>query len=310
MSKSAKAPQDKDLEDTILQAVINAIPAPIFFKNADGLYLGCNDAFAEFVGRKKEEVIGKGVFELWDEGLAKVYHDADTALINIGGKQLYEAKVTYANGTIHDVMFHKSVFYTQHDNSKGIVGVMLDITERKKAEAELETIARTDTLTGLANRHTFFDYFDAACKRAKRNKTVLAVLALDLDGFKRVNDEHGHPAGDELLVTVARRMKESVRETDLVSRIGGDEFVIVLEDAGSKDYIATAATHIIKNIAKPCNLKNCTVDVSVSVGIALYGQDGTQVDELIRNSDQALYAMKAHGKEGYAFHNDEPVHIK
>lgn len=121
---------------TLLQAIINAIPAPIFFKDATGRYLGCNGAFEEFVGRSSDELVGKEVFELWDRELAQVYYEADKALFDRGGKQIYEANVKYADGSIRDIVFHKAVFEVENGES-GIVGVMLDITDRKNAEAEL-----------------------------------------------------------------------------------------------------------------------------------------------------------------------------
>lgn len=133
----------KNLENSIhagsiTEAVIDAIPAPVFYKGADGRYLGCNEAFEEFVGLPREMLIGKTVFELWDKDLAEIYHAADQALMDDGGKQLYEAQVTYGDGTLHDVMFHKATFFTDDDSVSGMVGVILDITERKGLEKALQ----------------------------------------------------------------------------------------------------------------------------------------------------------------------------
>ncbi|MBF0246842.1 MAG: diguanylate cyclase [Alphaproteobacteria bacterium] len=289
-------------EATILQSVINAIPTPIFFKDAGGRYLGCNKAFEQFVGRPREELVGKDVFELWDAELAQVYHDADAALYDHGGKQFYEAKVTYADGMVHDVVFHKAVFFAEEENISGIVGAILDITDRKKSEAELERMARTDALTGLANRHILYELLDGACRRARRGGKGMAVLALDLDGFKAVNDVHGHHAGDAVLQAVAGRLKETVRETDVVARLGGDEFIVVLEGLGDPGQAALVARHIVEKLADPIHWNDITVAIGVSIGIALYGKGGDDVDSLMQNADMALYTAKDAGKGGYAFY--------
>jgi len=124
-------------EPTVIQALMDAMPVPVFFKDGDGRYLGCNTAFEKFVGRKCEEIVGKGVFELWDESLASVYDEADKALFERGGKQIYDAQVTYADGSVHDVTFHKAVFHAEDDGVSGIVGALFDVTDRNRTEEEL-----------------------------------------------------------------------------------------------------------------------------------------------------------------------------
>ncbi|MGB0671238.1 MAG: diguanylate cyclase domain-containing protein [Rhodospirillales bacterium] len=283
-------------EATILQSVINAVPAPIFYKDSEGRYLGCNKAFENFVGRSRDELVGKGVFELWDKDLAQVYHDADTALYDAGGKQIYEAQVTYADGTVHDVVFHKAVFFAEEEGVSGIVGAMLDITERKRSEAELERMARTDALTGLANRHILYEHLENASKRARRTGKLMAVLALDLDGFKVVNDRFGHAAGDAVLREVARRLKATLRDSDVIARQGGDEFVIILEAAGSEAEVDHVASKIIAEFLAPFLWHDESLSVGVSIGIAMHGRDGDEGETLMRHADRALYAAKAAGK--------------
>ncbi|MBL4721533.1 MAG: diguanylate cyclase [Alphaproteobacteria bacterium] len=295
-------PADESLrESTLLQAVINAIPAPIFFKDSEGRYLGCNNAFEAFVGRTRDELVGKSVFELWDKDLAQVYFDADNELYKNGGKQIYEAQVTYADGAVRDVMFHKAVFFAEQENESGVVGAMLDITDWKQAEAELLRRAKTDDLTGLENRHSLFDSLDGAIKRAKRSNTLLAVLAIDLDGFKRVNDNHGHPVGDIVLKSVADRLKSAVRETDITARSGGDEFIIVLEAVSTQAQAGRIAATIVKKIAAPFIPDTQPINIGVSIGIAMLESNDMNVETLIQNADKALYQMKDAGKGGYAF---------
>ena len=252
-------------DGALLQAVINAIPAPIFFKDAEGRYLGCNNAFEEFVGRTKSELIGKSVFELWDKNLAQVYYDADNALFKSGGEQIYEAQVTGADGTVRDVMFHKAVFFEKCEREGGVIGAMLDISERKRTEAELLHRARTDELTGLENRHSLLDSLANAIKRAKRSNALLAALAVDLDNFKEVNDNHGHPAGDIVLKAVAERLRGAVRETDIIARSGGDEFIIILEALTTMADAARVAGSIVSAMAAPFVPETLAVHIGVSI---------------------------------------------
>jgi diguanylate cyclase (GGDEF)-like protein/PAS domain S-box-containing protein len=252
-------------DGALLQAVINAIPAPIFFKDAEGRYLGCNNAFEEFVGRTKSELIGKSVFELWDKNLAQVYYDADNALFKSGGEQIYEAQVTGADGTVRDVMFHKAVFFEKCEREGGVIGAMLDISERKRTEAELLHRARTDELTGLENRHSLLDSLANAIKRAKRSNALLAALVVDLDNFKEVNDNHGHPAGDIVLKAVAERLRGTVRETDIIARSGGDEFIIILEALTTMADAARVAGSIVSAMAAPFVPETLAVHIGVSI---------------------------------------------
>lgn len=283
-------------EFTLLQSVINAIPAPVFFKDASGIYLGCNRAFEAFVGKRRDELIGRGVFELWEHSLAQRYFDADDALITSGGTQVYEAQVEYADGSLHDVLFHKSVFHAKAENIRGLVGVMLDITERKRAEHKLEKLATTDALTALHNRHYLYEALDAACRRAKRNGSYLAVLFLDLDGFKAINDAHGHAMGDQLLIEVAGALRESVRETDLIARLGGDEFVILIENQGASGSSERIAQKIIDRLGQPFQIQGEHLTIGTSIGIARYPRNGSDSQSLIKNADVALYEAKARGK--------------
>lgn len=289
-------------EANLLQAVINAVPVPIFFKDAEGLYLGCNAAFEEYVGLSKDELVGKSVFELFAPDLARIYYEADKALYDQQGMQKYEAQVTYADGSVRDVMFHKAHFFAETENISGLVGAILDITERKRVERELEKRALTDSLTGLDNRASLLKDLDHAIKLAKRSQRSIAFMMLDIDDFKRVNDTFGHPTGDALLVEAGNRLKASVRESDLVARLGGDEFAVVLEDSvDGEETIIPVAEKIIKSFDTPFYVDGHELQVGVSVGIACTPLDGENTLELMKIADIALYRVKAQNKGKYQF---------
>jgi diguanylate cyclase (GGDEF)-like protein/PAS domain S-box-containing protein len=182
----------------------------------------------------------------------------------------------------------------------GWVLVVQDITERKKSEEELILTARYDTLTGLPNRVMFQDYLAKALSRAERGSRRLALLFLDLDGFKEVNDTLGHFNGDLLLKQVGQRLAKSVRAGDLVSRLGGDEFTIVVEDSDS-DQIAGMARKLIQILDDPYDLGGKTAHISASIGIALYPECGNTLQALLQRADNAMYQVKKAGKKGHSF---------
>jgi len=183
------------------------------------------------------------------------------------------------------------------DGQFGWVLVFQDISERKQAEEALIKTARYDTLTGLPNRLMFQDYFARCLSRVARNAQHLGLLFLDLDGFKAVNDTLGHLAGDQLLQSVAQRLVKCVRAADLVSRFGGDEFVIVLEDC-DPGFLTTLADRILCEVGLPFILRGETVRITASVGIALQPECGADAQTLIQKADAAMYGVKKHGKNG------------
>jgi diguanylate cyclase (GGDEF)-like protein/PAS domain S-box-containing protein len=182
----------------------------------------------------------------------------------------------------------------------GWVLVFQDITERKKVEEDLIYTARYDTLTGLPNRVMFQDYLAKALARAERGTRHLALLFLDFDGFKAVNDTLGHLAGDQLLQLAAQRLVKSVRIGDLVSRLGGDEFTIVVEDARPTQLV-NLAEKILRMLDAPFDLNGHTARISASIGIAVYPECGEDAHTLLQRADNAMYEVKKSGKRDFRF---------
>ena len=172
-------------------------------------------------------------------------------------------------------------------------------TERYRMREKLEQFAKYDSLTGLANRMLFHDFISGAIGRSQRSQRGLALMFLDLDHFKHINDTHGHFVGDALLVEVGLRLKASVRTGDLVARLGGDEFAIVLDDVGSSDDVHTIANNILDVLRPPCTLNGHAVRVSTSIGVVLFPTDGDSPDELVKAADSAMYEAKRHGRDTY-----------
>jgi diguanylate cyclase (GGDEF)-like protein/PAS domain S-box-containing protein len=184
-------------------------------------------------------------------------------------------------------------------------GVISDITERKQAEHQVYKLAHYDTLTGLPNRSLLRDRLEQAIADTRRSGERLAVMFLDLDHFKNVNDSLGHEVGDHLLQAVSKRLLECVRHDDSVSRQGGDEFILVLHDINDSNTAARVAEKILKSAGGLYNIGVHELHITPSIGISLFPEDGEQVDDLIRNADTAMYQAKEHGRANYQFFTSE-----
>jgi len=176
-----------------------------------------------------------------------------------------------------------------------------DISDRKAAEARIEHLAHYDILTGLLNRFSLESRMEQAVLAAKRDGLQLAVLFIDLDRFKYINDSMGHHVGDKMLVEVSNRLRNTIRESDIVARIGGDEFVIVLTGLKDTGRVADLAGHVIEQLSRPYRVEKHIFGSSPSIGISVYPDDGDSIDELLKNSDIAMYHAKDQGRKNYQF---------
>lgn len=189
----------------------------------------------------------------------------------------------------------------ENEELQGYLGALLDISELKQAQIQMENLAQFDPLTGLANRRQFRSKLDSALREAIEHGHPIAVLFMDLDQFKRVNDSLGHDAGDQLLVAVARRLKDCVTNMDVAARIGGDEFTVLLKHIENTHDVHLIAERILANLAKPIDIRDMEIINTVSMGITLAPNDGTDVNELMRNADVAMYRAKEKGRNNYQF---------
>ncbi|MDP2247384.1 MAG: diguanylate cyclase, partial [Nitrosomonadales bacterium] len=181
------------------------------------------------------------------------------------------------------------------------VALFSDITQKKKSEELIWEQANFDPLTSLPNRRMFRDRMDQEIKKNKREGHMMAILFIDLDHFKEVNDTMGHAKGDILLIEAAERIKQCVRESDTVARLGGDEFTIILSELEDHGNVERITQNILQKLAEPFILGEDVTYVSASIGITLYPEDASDIDELLRNADQAMYSAKDHGRNRYHY---------
>ncbi len=198
-----------------------------------------------------------------------------------------------------------SVLRDAQSDITGYMGAISDITDLKNAQLQMETLAFYDPLTGLSNRRLFKERLKKAVSEAQRRHTYVGLLFLDLDQFKRINDSMGHDAGDQLLISVAERLINSVRESDTVSRIGGDEFTVLLTDMESSHDVRHIADKILVRLGGPVNIKNQDVTNTVSIGITMAPTDSTDANILMRNADLAMYRAKELGRNNFQFFSEE-----
>jgi diguanylate cyclase (GGDEF)-like protein/PAS domain S-box-containing protein len=284
------------------QTLMDSIPAPVFFKDTEGRYLGCNAAYEEFTGIPVHQLAGKTVYEIAPHDLATFYQAQDQALFNDPGQQIYEGKVVFADGSKHDVIFRKNTFVDHEGHLSGLIGVMLDITERKRMEEQIRHMAQHDTLTGLPNRNLLQDRYQQCFYRAEREHRQFAILMMDLDGFKTVNDTLGHDMGDVLLQQVANRLEQCIRKIDTLCRLGGDEFIMLLGELHQREDATRVAETVLRTLNQPFILEQDRVArIGVSIGISLYPTNGATLDDLLKSADIAMYRAKKNGRNRYEF---------
>jgi diguanylate cyclase (GGDEF)-like protein/PAS domain S-box-containing protein len=286
--------REAQAEMASLQNALDNIPAPIFSKDAAGVYRACNHAFEQYLGLGRDEIIGATVYDVAPPDLAGVYAAADRALLEEGGSQIYDAQVRYADGSVHDVTFFKAVYRDEAGEVAGLSGVMLDITDRRRMEAELLQLAETDALTGLQNRRTFMSRVTLELERSAGSDSHAAFLLLDLDHFKSINDRWGHAAGDEALCAVAACFQSALRSADTLARMGGEEFAVMLPGT-SVEEAAQIAERIRQNVADLRVENKPALRLTVSVGVSAWGPAKT-AEDVLSAADSALYEAKRTGR--------------
>jgi len=218
-------------------------------------------------------------------------------------EQEVQDEIGFQDGRIFER--HSAALLAPDQKYLGRMFFFRDVTERKQNEREMARLARTDPLTGLANRTAFLDRLSLTLAAARRGNIPFAVLYVDLDNFKDVNDSLGHPAGDALLKTAAQRMAGAVREADLVARFGGDEFSVLQTDVADPSTAGTLAAKLRTVLAEPITIDGSVLRVTASIGIALYSPEVATASEILAQADRALYSAKEEGRDRYRFHSEE-----
>jgi diguanylate cyclase (GGDEF)-like protein/PAS domain S-box-containing protein len=281
-----------------LRSITDNIPSMIAYIDRDRHYRFNSRYYESWIGRPLAEITGRHLRDVMGaDAYAEVRPNLDRAF---GGERVdFDVEVRQPAG---ESRFVRGTYIPDLDSGGQVIGVYsssTDVTPLKKVERQLEQLAQHDTLTGLPNRHTFNDAIATALARSQRTGMRVALLFLDIDGFKRINDTLGHGAGDDVLREFARRLTGAVRPTDLVARLAGDEFVIILEGIHTREECRFVARKIIAAMRGEFRAGDGVVSVTTSIGIALgHGLTSTP-DLLLKRADSALYAAKGHGRDTF-----------
>lgn len=258
-----------------------------------------NPAFIRITGFIENEIIGLPASTINASWLAPEFMESIKHQLRYHGYWEGETWNRKQDGQLYNEKIKISVIRTDEGEITHYIGQFIDNTEQKQAQEKLEFLAFHDALTGLANRALFLDRVSQRIQQSNRNETHCAIIYLDLNEFKPLNDTYGHPFGDKVLVHAAQTIRNAVRKADTVSRQGGDEFSVLLEESGSVESVLLVAQKIIASLREIFIIDDIEVSIGASAGISIYPEHGTDAEKLISNADKAMYAAKFLGGNGY-----------
>ena len=328
-ASNARIANQLENSEKMYRYLVDSSPDIIYTLNHEGRFTFVNDRAYQLLGFTRDELIGKHYSILvHDEDLERARYVFNERRVDERASRNVELRLKCRgatgklsnsgdrtfNNTLMTISLNSIGMHVPDQEVKkleffGTYGVARDITDRKRAEEVISYQAYHDILTDLPNRILFKDRLGLAVIQAKRKQTELAVMFIDLDRFKLVNDTLGHVKGDELLQQVAVRLKECLRKGDTLARQGGDEFTIVLPELRDRDDARMVADKFLECLHKPFDLDGHEVHISASIGIAIYPGDGESIDELLRHADIAMYQVKALGKNGHSFYHDSMLDV-
>ncbi|MGA2084760.1 MAG: EAL domain-containing protein [Terracidiphilus sp.] len=295
------------MERELLEAFLEHIPDNVFFKDRDSRFMRIGRAMTAFFGlADPDEAVGKTDADMFSgEHAGQAFADEQEIIRTGQAKIGMEEKETWPDGHESWALTTKVPLKDKRGQIIGTMGISHNITDRRQAELRVQYMALHDALTGLPNRVLLEDRLGQAIALASRNQKIVAVLMLDLDRFKNVNDSFGHYTGDRLLEAVSLRLQGCLRECDIIARLGGDEFVIGIGMAAANRDIETVAQKVLATLDEPFQVEGHTLQISASIGISLYPADGENAEALLQFADAAMYEAKKKGRGMYCFFTPE-----
>ncbi len=290
----------KEMETRLFGAILVASPDPIYVLDLECRFIYANKATADLFALKTGEIIGSSPVELGFSFASELQHNLEKV---VADKAIHRGKFVhiFASGRGERFEYLLAPVLDEGGSSEATVCIFRDVTERARAEEKIWHNAHHDLLTELPNRRLFLDRLEQEVKHARRDNRSLAVLFLDLDGFKGVNDSLGHEAGDRVLLGVSERLISCVREDDTVARLGGDEFTVILAGVRQNRDVERVARKIADALAMPFHIEQ-PVRISASIGISLFPRDASSPEQLLRAADHAMYKAKKSGSNRMSFY--------
>jgi diguanylate cyclase (GGDEF)-like protein/PAS domain S-box-containing protein len=293
--------QERDRHREFLNQIINNVPTPIIVKDArTRQYVLINQAGEDYFGADRESIVGKTAHAIWPTATADMIVGHDEQLLQSDGYLFFDEHAVITRQGARIVTSKRLVVRDLSGGPQYLLCVIEDVTERKRSDERIAHLAHYDALTDLPNRALFREQLEQSLARVHRGEH-LALLYLDLDHFKSVNDTLGHPVGDELLKAAATRLRGCLNETDVVARLGGDEFAIIQRAVVDQRDVIELVNRIHQAIREPYEAGGHQLVADTSIGIAMAPKDGADPDQLLKNADLAMYGAKLDGRGTYRF---------
>lgn len=272
--------------------------------DTDGIFIYLSKSIENILGYSIDEFSKHYSTYLTDEEINKTVVQKTEDIMNGKSPEPYIVSIRHKNGNTCYLEISEFPIYDSNNVVVEVEGIARDITSQYLLQQKLDYISKHDSLTGILNRLSLYNKLEYIIVNSKRNKKNFAVLFLDLDHFKEVNDTLGHDIGDLLLKDVVSRIKSCIRESDIFARIGGDEFVIILTDV-DESYISKIASTIISILKTPFNIKENNIEISTSIGISTYPKDSDDVNRLLKYADLAMYETKISGRNNFSYYSNK-----
>jgi diguanylate cyclase (GGDEF)-like protein/PAS domain S-box-containing protein len=294
-------------ERDLLHSMMDSVPHQIYFKDTESRFTRVNNALAARYGLlNTRDVIGKSDADFYSAEHAAQTRQEELEIMSKLTPQLNQLHhEVWSDGTDAWNVSTKMPLIDSKGNVIGVYGIAHDITDQKRSEAIIWRQANFDALTNLPNRRLMRDRWEQAALLHDRNGSLLALMLIDLDRFKAINDTKGHAVGDDLLIQAAKRMSECLRAADTLARLGGDEFAVILSEVSDAQAVAAIANKILTCLHTPFDLSGDVVQISGSLGFGMWPAGGQTLDELLRHADKAMYQVKSKGGNGCAFFSTE-----
>jgi len=282
------------------RSLLNNSTSVIYMKDLEGHYLFINRKFEELFNVKNDEVEGKNDFDIFPSDVAVAFRDNDSKVIESGETIQTEEEVPQDDGK-HTYISVKFPIFDRNGETQAVCGISTDITERIRAEEKILHQAHYDALTNLPNRLLVLDRLGQLLNESERTEDCIAVVFIDLDDFKKIDDSMGHESGDKLLIEAAKRLSKVVRLGDTVGRLGGDEFIILLNNLSRASDARPVVEKLLRIFRQPFLINDRELILTTTAGIAVHPNDGDTPSELLRNADSAMYHAKSSGRNTYSF---------
>lgn len=295
----------KEIELKLAATVLETATEAVMVTDIDNRIIKVNKAFTTITGFTIDEVLGESPSVLKSGRHDEHFYADMLKTLQRCGEWEGEIWNRRKNGEVFPEWLTISVIQDDQGKIGGYVSLFSDITKRKEYEEKIEYQANYDALTGLANRHLLADRFSRAIDRADRKNSRVALLFIDLDRFKQVNDSLGHTFGDKLLQEVASRLYSHVRKSDTTARLGGDEFAVIFPDVPDIHHVEDSIRNILTSLSKRYNIEGNEVYLSASIGVTVYPDDGVTINDLLRNADSAMYKAKENGRNSFQYYSGE-----